>query len=248
MFSTISVVVFFLTPLIIIHTIHIIREYTTWFDNAMRSFYLTRSRSCVRIPVFCSFSSNIHNVLFIPVFCNTNGPRMRDKSGFSKRPCGKLIPKQFGSSERIGTGVTMGPWEGQTMFVCHRRKSHGSTWDKHNFILMNNWDGLELRGDECDRYFFDNVKTHCFLLTMTVPHYWFSIGLYSISGWNTSMVEYSRDMPLDHFCEWDGNLFSMMLIICALERFVPVYGIKCLWHNWALTLHLLPQIIIKNNL
>lgn len=51
MFSTISVVVFFLTPLIIIHTIHIIREYTTWFDNAMRSFYLTQSRSCVRIPV-----------------------------------------------------------------------------------------------------------------------------------------------------------------------------------------------------
>lgn len=40
---------------------------------------------------------------------------------------------------------------GQTMPARRGRKSHCSTWDKHNFILMNNWESLELGWDNCAR-------------------------------------------------------------------------------------------------
>lgn len=49
-------------------------------------------------------------------------------------------------------GEIGGPGRGdQTATVCRRRKSHCSTWDKHNFILMNNWESLELGWDKCVR-------------------------------------------------------------------------------------------------
>lgn len=59
----------------------------------------------------------------------------------------------------IGKGVTVALERGQTMPGCRRRKSQCSTWDKHNFILMNNWESLELGWDvSVSRLYLDRFQ------------------------------------------------------------------------------------------
>lgn len=61
----------------------------------------------------------------------------------------------------IGKGVTVALERGQTMPARRRRKSHCSTWDKHNFILMNNWESLELGWDKCAWVLRVSVSWQC---------------------------------------------------------------------------------------
>lgn len=82
--------------------------YISWFDNAaIKKDLLSPPESKPFVgalhffPFFCSFDSVIHNLLFIPVFCITNGLRIKDKSGFCKLSGGKWIPEQYVSTEKL---------------------------------------------------------------------------------------------------------------------------------------------------
>lgn len=83
------------------------RIYISWFDNAaIKKDLLSRPESkpfvgALHFFPFCSFDSVIHNLLFIPVFCITNGLRIKDKSGFCKLSGGKWIPEQYVSTEKL---------------------------------------------------------------------------------------------------------------------------------------------------
>lgn len=73
---------------------------------------------------------------------NQGSPNYQEGNGFLNIACQR---RNWQRSE-------CGPGRGdQTATACRRRKSHCSTWDKHNFILMNNWESLELGWDKCAR-------------------------------------------------------------------------------------------------
>lgn len=83
--------------------------------------------------------------------CITNGLRIRTNQGSPNYQEGNGFPnnaRQRRNWQRSDCGPERGD---QTATVCRRRKSHCSTWDKHNFILMNNWESLELGWDKCAR-------------------------------------------------------------------------------------------------
>lgn len=83
--------------------------------------------------------------------CITNGLRIRTNQGSPNYQEGNGFPNNA-CQRRNWQRSEGGPGRrDQTATVCRRRKSHCSTWDKHNFILMNNWESLELGWDKCAR-------------------------------------------------------------------------------------------------
>lgn len=86
-----------------------------------------------------------------PSLCITNGLRIWTNQGSPNYQEGNGFPNNA-CQRRYWQRSEGGPGRGdQTATVCRRRKSHCSTWDKHNFILMNNWESLELGWDKCAR-------------------------------------------------------------------------------------------------
>lgn len=92
------------------------RIYISWFDNATIKkdffFQTIKQTICSPAPFFHSFDSVIHNLLFIPVFCITNGLRIRtnqgppnyqEGNGFLKNMC------QWRNWQRSDSGPGEGP-------------------------------------------------------------------------------------------------------------------------------------------
>lgn len=82
---------------------------TMWYCSHKEGFFFSfptiKQTICWGAPhflfFFVHFDSVIYNLLFIPVFCITNGLRIKDKSGFRKLSGGKWIPQQCVSTEKL---------------------------------------------------------------------------------------------------------------------------------------------------
>lgn len=139
--------------------IHFKREYTSRCDTAAIkkdfSFPTIKQTICWGAPHFLFFlftltlSYTIYYLFQSSVLQMVSGLRTNQGSanyqegnGFLNNVCRRK--NWWRSAERPRRG-------GQTMPARRGRKSHCSTWDKHNFILMNNWESLELGWDKCAR-------------------------------------------------------------------------------------------------
>lgn len=125
--------------------------YTSWLDNA--AFLIVKQTICSHAPFFLVFylvtltlSHTIHYL--------SQSSVLQMVSGLGQIRALQTIRREMDSwticvNWEIVRVMTVALERGQTMPGCRRRKSHCSTWDKHNFILMNNWESLELGWDVC---------------------------------------------------------------------------------------------------